>query len=494
VGVKLLRTPQVDADLEKHQMAAPAAAKDVKARDPFPVYYSMGESVLVPKYSPLAKSCPIELPRPGDPDQYLRWQTKTPLKDSQKPGAERAYQVLLKDGGCLIKGDTGSGKTVVGLNMAYRLQPKTTLVLVDQLDIAKQWAVRARQFLPDVSLEFLMPQAEAKEIMSAVGEASEPTQGVIIIATAQSLYRSTKYTPENPIKCELLICDEVHVFGAPTFMHAIFKVDFGRSIGLTATDDRKDGLDWVFRQCLGWPVMEFEGEVMSPLVIRMPAPSCDIKTEEWRRAWCRKIRGFTWEAKCKECAYYPSFPKYCGGNLPQNSNGQPNWGMLNRAGLVSAWSTHPEYLAWLQELISYLMKRKRRVFFFGEGRSFLITLYQWSVQKYGEQLVGIYLGKGKAADDAIDVSAQRDDALDKPLTFATYGVARKAIDVKAKDTAVFATPISDARQAAGRVRRVAENKKQPVILVPVPAKIYPFVSSWKKIEQQFREAGWTIQV
>lgn len=485
----------IDKKLLKHQVADPATTEGVKARESFDVYLQLPGKVVVPKFSPVVKDLVMANQAPssiGADNEFFTWNADIPLRQAQRPGAEKAFETLRDSMGCLIKGDTGSGKTVVGLNMVYRLQPARTLVLVDQLDIAKQWAVRARQFLPNVALKFLMPAAEARAIIKEIGEPQTPTKGEITIGTAQSLYRSKAYTYDTPFVCELLICDEVHVFGAPTFMQAIFKVNYGRSIGLTATDDRKDGLDWVFRQCLGWPIVEFEGEVMTPEVYKLEAPSGDLDPNEWRRAWCRYLRGFTWKAKCKECMFYSMYPIKCGGNLPLTSTGQPKWDLLNRAGLVSAWSALPEYQAWLKNVIETLMKKRRRTFFFGEGRAFLIDMYTWAAATYGADKVGIYLGKG-GADDQIDISFQRHDALDKPLTFVTYGVARKALDVKEKDAAVFATPISDARQAAGRVRRSAAGKKKPIIIVPVPSKIYPFVASWRKIKQQFMEAGWTIR-
>lgn len=471
----------------------------VKGRSSFPVYADLGDSVAVPRFSKVGTRALADgyvnhsSTVIGNEDEFLQWAPEYPLKPEQLPGAGKALDTLKSEFGCLIKGDTGSGKTVVGLNMAYWLQPARTLILVDQLDIAKQWAQRARQFLPNVRLEFLMPAAEVRELVSCIGVTENPTKGVITIATAQSLHRSTLYSIENQFQCELLICDEVHVFGAPTFMNSIFKVNYGRSIGLTATDDRKDGLDWVFRQCLGWPVVEFVGEVMTPIVYKLEAPSCGLKADEWRRAWCRQIRGFTWLTKCRTCVHFDKFPYECGGRLPLSDIGNPKWDLLNRAGLVSAWAGSTEYQIWLRGVVDTLMKKRRNIFFFGESRAFLLAMYAWAVEVYGETNVGIYMGKGGGDAEEVDVSFQRHNALEKPLTFATYGVARKALDVKEKDAAVFATPISDARQAAGRVRRTADGKKQPIIIVPVPSKIYPFVASWNKLAAYFKEAGWTIR-
>jgi hypothetical protein len=492
-------TATVD-QIKKFQVADPENVIGARSAQKFEVYAETQDGLLIPRYCPVvSKLVPrkdefvhTELSVIGAPDSNVLWAADRPLRSSQLPGAANAEEVLIKKRGCVIRGDTGSGKTVVGLNMVYRLQPEKVLILVDQLDIAKQWAARIREFLPNANLEYIMPKAEAKEIEKSIPAATTTGKTVITIATAQSLHRSTEITHDKPFTCELLICDEVHVFAAPTFMSAIFKVNFGRSIGLTATADRKDGLQWIFHQCLGWTMVEFAGEVMDPIVYKLTAPSGNVNTEDWKMAWCRYKRGMTWHNKCKECPTYSLFPNDCGGNLPMAAPNRPAWDRLNRAGLLSAWVQTPEDQAWLKQLIEQVMKKEKNIFFFGDSRVFLINMAEWAIAEYGKDKVGIYLGKGGDSSEPDWVSEDRDLALTKPLTFCTYGVARKAIDVKEKDTAIFATPISDARQAAGRVRRTAKNKKQPIVIVPVPDTIYPFRASWRKIEKQFRDMGWKI--
>jgi hypothetical protein len=487
--------------IRKYQVADPGNIIGARNAQKFSVYAETQDGLLIPRYCPVVRGLVprkdefvhTELAVINPPDSMVSWAESRPLRSAQLPGAANAETTLIQKRGCIIRGDTGSGKTVVGLNMVYRLQPEKVLILVDQLDIAKQWAVRIREFLPNANLEYIMPKAEAKEIEAAVPPATPGGKTVITIATAQSLHRSTELTHDNPFKCELLICDEVHVFAAPTFMSAIFKVNFGRSIGLTATADRKDGLQWIFQQCLGWTMVEFAGEVMDPIVYKLTAPSGNVDTEDWKMAWCRYKRGMTWHNKCKSCDFYKLYPNECGGNLPMAAPNRPAWDRLNRAGLVAAWVQTPEYLEWLKALVDQTMSKGRNIFFFGDSRVFLITMAEWAIEKYGKEKVGIYLGKAGNSSEPDWVEEDRDSALTKPLTFCTYGVARKAIDVKEKDTAIFATPISDARQAAGRVRRTAANKKQPIVIVPVPETIYPFRASWRKIEKQFRETGWTIK-
>lgn len=176
------------------------------------------------------------------------------------------------------------------------------------------------------------------------------------------------------------------------------------------------------------------------------------------------------------------------------STGKVKWGNLNRVALIQEWCNSKEYQDWLMLVIDQLVKKKRNIFVFGDSRAFLLSLYERCVAKYGQKYTGIFLGKGPVLEGEKDVSWQRDTALAKPITFATYGVARKALDVVAKDAAILATPISDARQVAGRIRRVAKDKAQPILLVPVAMKIKMFRDAWNKIKLQFEAAGWEIKL
>ena len=502
--------PNLESLLATHQWAIPKVGAGTPAREGYPVYHKLADDggVLIPRYSPIIKELLahkdlIIKTEPSDiGGNHYEWNPARPMRDKQKPGAAAAEAALRKKRGCLIIGDTGSGKTVVGMRMMYQLQARRTLILVDQLDIARQWAERLREFVPNVVPQFLLPADEARKIMRYVDRKLGPARGKlnetsVTIGTAQSLYASAKYTVRNPFECELLIPDEVHVFGAPTFMGALFKVNYGYSCGLTATDDRKDELDWIFRQCLGTERVEFEGEVMDPVVYRLSAPGCGLQEEEWRMAWCDLNRGMTYLAACRECAFFELFPQACGGNLPtmrSKFKGRPpkvKWTRLNRGALVTALTNDDRYVRWCMGRITEMVQKKRSIFIFGEGRKFLIKMYERALEIWGEANVGLFLGKQKVVGET-NYSHQRDSALEKPITFVTYGVARKALDVEQKDCAFFATPVSDGRQAIGRVRRSKKGKVQPIVAVAVPA-LGTFKRSWVRLETQIRERGWEIK-
>jgi len=480
------------APLKPELTAQPAAPSGYPTRASFPLYLRISSGWLVPRYAAAvlrsAKQVAVRHDPPTTTETDRVWSEKYPLRPGQRDGAEQAERVLRAERGCLLKGDTGSGKTVVGLHLIHRLRPATVLVLVDQLDIVTQWAERVRQFLPQTALRFLLPKAVATELGRKYPDPSEPDPGTFTIGTVQSLLASKQYTATEPFACDLLLCDEVHVFAAPVFSGAMRSVDFHYALGLTATDDRKDGLEWVFRAYLGPTVVSFAGEVLTPRVFQALAPSGGLHADDYRTNWCRRLHSRTTPTRCVACPYFPRFPE-CGGALPRTVRNEVVWDRkIDRMGLLQAWTAKLEYLAWLHDsVITPLVAKDRRLFVFGELREFLEEMHRRGQETFGDDKVGLYLGQ-RGARESI---ALRKAALSKQVTYCTYGVARKALDVPDKDVAVFGTPIADGRQAAGRVRRTAPNKPVPLIVVPVP-NIGPFIGTWRKLSRQFKDQGWTI--
>lgn len=500
-GVKrgcVLWTGAVPAKVRRRLETQQQAEGEGRAATSFPVWLETDQGLLLPRYSPLcAKLVDLTDDEPdyaGAPDAHFQWEASMPLRPEQQPGAAKALRTLRSERGCLIRGDTGSGKTVVGMRMIYELQPRSVLVLVDQRDIAQQWGERIRKFMPSTRISFLMPESERRRLAKIVGPPiGKPSVGGVLIGTAQSLRQSTRFRPDAPLPIELLICDEVHVFGAPSFVDALFRVNYRYALGLTATDDRKDGLDWVFRQFVGFTVVPFSGRVMAPKIYALQAPDCGIVEDRWYMNFCRQKKSMTWAERCTDCAFFDVFPHDCGGDLPMKRDVVDWNGELNRSGMVSAWCTHPDYLDWLETVVDKLIEKRRRIFVFGDSREFLIASAERAVRKHGHAVVGVFLGQGRREGEP-NLKTQRATALSKQVTYATYGVARKALDVPDKDAAVLATPISDARQVVGRVRRSKDGKAQPIVVVPLVPTIPSFMRSWLRIKRQFEEEAWSVIV
>jgi len=420
----------------------------------------------------------------GTTGQYLCWNADKELRPAQEPGVTSIVSALKTYLGCTMHGKTGSGKTVMALRSMYLLQPKRTVVLVDQLDIAEQWATRIQEYLPNTKIRFLAPEATKSQLNKTVAS-DQTSEGTVLIVSAQSLYRSERLSAESPLVCDMLVCDEAHVFSAPTFLAAMFKINFHISLALTATPDRKDNLQNLFLHMLGDKVIEVAGDTMLPTIVRMSAPNAGINSSDWNMVWCRIPKETTWKVKCQSfCEHHLKFPLCVG------SPKKPNVPKLNRSGMVAALSNSPEFIAWALSIIERLIAKNRKIFVFAEGREILETLCEKITASRGE-IAGVFLGKGtKTKTD--QTRQQRGNSLKLQVTFVTFGVAKKALDVAEKDCALFLTPPADPRQPVGRIMRTYPGKPNPVAIVAVP-EIPTFFHTWRKLKACAKSMGWPIK-
>lgn len=130
----------------------------------------------------------------------------------------------------------GFGKTTCALYLACRLQKKT-LVVVHKQFLATQWQERIRTCVPSASV-------------SVVQGGACDTSGDFVIAMLQTLI-SRQYDASTFAECGLVIVDEVHHVAAEVFGQAVMNLQARRTLGLTATPERKDRLGRVVEWFMG---------------------------------------------------------------------------------------------------------------------------------------------------------------------------------------------------------------------------------------------------
>jgi len=399
--------------------------------------------------------------------------TKFTLKPHQKEPVQITVKTLVKNTGALLQAPCGSGKTVMALSVAASLGLTSVIILVDQVNIAVQWQSSIWAVLGLRSEIFC---ADYKQVTDKAVHAD----GFRIIV-AQSLMRQNFVN--NPIACDLLIVDEAHVFSAPAFLSSVFNVAFTYSLALTATPDRKDALEWVFQAVLGREIIEATKPSNNARInIVNIKLSTQIKTSDYTMWWCRPKKKSTWLAACASCDLYDLYPK-CGG-AALYSSGKPR---IMMAGLIKRVVFDPDYVAFTKETLASFHKNKRQALIFSHLKEHLRFLYSFAVEAFGEDACGLYIG-GALAED----KKNRQDAMTKPLTFCTYSIANKALDVPHKDTAFFTSPISDIRQAKGRVERDVPGKNRPVIIDPVIADIGMFRGMANKRQKTYKDTNCAI--
>lgn len=177
---------------------------------------------------------------------------------------ERAVKTVLEAGGGVILAPTGSGKTFMALNLIARLEQKT-LVLVKSKDLAEQWRAEIRRVLG----------TEA-----GFWGSGKRTDGAIIVALAQTVSGQ----PVEGFGCVLL--DEAHACPARQCYDILTSIKAKYRIGLTATPERRDGLQPMLFAAMGPIVAEISeadvGDGVLPVtVVQQQIPYRGGKIDSW---------------------------------------------------------------------------------------------------------------------------------------------------------------------------------------------------------------------
>ena len=184
-----------------------------------------------------------------DPEQLLEESLDTcyheppPLSDvplldfpDLYPWQSDAMEAWFADGRIgVVEAVTGAGKTRLGLAaMVDALERgRRVVIMVPTLALVEQWVRQVREMFPGIVI--------SKDAVRSPG-------WHVLIDTVQTLARTNPLWRSEPA---LLIADEVHRYGAPTFSRAL-RPGFVERLGLTATyergDDGDDILSTYFRE------------------------------------------------------------------------------------------------------------------------------------------------------------------------------------------------------------------------------------------------------
>ena len=184
------------------------------------------------------------------------------LRDYQK----RAVQAALEAGGGVVQAPTGSGKTFLALNLIARLGQKT-LVLVRNKDLAAQWLTEIRRVLG---------------IEAGLIGAGKRTDGEIVVGLVQTV--STQSL--GGFGCVVL--DEAHNAPARQAFDLLNRTTARYRLGLTATPQRRDGLEPMLFAALGPVVAEIREEdvgkgVLPVTVVTREVPYCGDQVDSWAK-------------------------------------------------------------------------------------------------------------------------------------------------------------------------------------------------------------------
>ena len=128
----------------------------------------------------------------------------------------------------VVQAVTGAGKTLIGVSACVEghAAGRRALVLVPTLELQRQWRAVLRLHAPQLRVGLL-----------GGGEQQDLRRADVLVSTVSSAARHRPLLPDG--RPGLLIADECHRYGAPTWAEALDPA-FERRLGLTATLERGD--------------------------------------------------------------------------------------------------------------------------------------------------------------------------------------------------------------------------------------------------------------
>lgn len=343
----------------------------------------------------------------GKPD----WSVK------QRDWVQKVYDALARARikGVIGEAPTSFGKTVCTMKLIGMLG-RTTLVIVHKDFQLMQWAKAAKTWLGLTDEEIGLVRGPKCEF---VGKS-------LVLAMVESLASRRDYPEEFYRYFGVVVGDEVHRLGAPEWSRAMPMFPAEIRFGVSATPRRKDGLDKAFWWSIG-PVAARETEwYVKPTVYQVGWP---VWIEPRKYAIVR-----TNPATGEERVLKVILPK-----------------------LVNILVGLDKYNVWLVQEIQKAAEKGRTILVLSDRREHLTLLKELfdDVTK-GMFNTGFYWGTTKKSDQAT--------AHEKDVLFGTFGKAKEALDIQALDTLFLTTPRADVEQDVGRILRLDEDKKPPIVV------------------------------
>lgn len=329
------------------------------------------------------------------------------LEEDQERGVTAVLEAFEDDRmGGILQAAPGWGKTVVAMAIIARMNVPT-LVTVHKTFLLNQWKKRIARFLPN-----------AKVGIAREGKC-EYEGNHIVIGINTSLH-VRQYPDEFYRHFGLVISDEVHRIGAPTWSNIPPKFNAKWRLGLSATPRRSDGAQDLFFNHIGPLVFKGRVEMLAPQIKRV-------------------------------------FSKTY---LPESMKQNPSL-------ITSMMATRLlcANMARNEEIVSQLIRAcqaGRKILLLSAIRERHVVPLEALFRRKWPQTSGpcpttsFYLGGMK--------DHEFDEAEDAQVIFATSQMAKEGLDIPPLDTLFLTTPMGNVEQAVGRIQRKCVGKKDPVVV------------------------------
>lgn len=178
-----------------------------------------------------------------------------------RPYQERAIEAALKKDQGIIVAPTGSGKTMIALEIIRQRQQKT-LIIVHSKDLASQWKENIKERF-GIETGFL-----------GDGEWTEGES--ITIGMIQTLAKREELVKKLDVG--IVFADEGHHCPSKSYFEVIGWLGAKYRYALSATPNRRDGLEKVIYRAVGNPIIEISKKEVEELRATVPAIVKSIRT------------------------------------------------------------------------------------------------------------------------------------------------------------------------------------------------------------------------
>lgn len=366
------------------------------------------------------------------------------LRDLQKRAVSQTLEQLEVWGGSFIIADCGFGKTRIGMSLATRLKRKT-LILCNREVLMLQWASVIKELQPSWTISWLQgSDSFTKPTMKCGGQTflGASVDSDICVASIDTLVDSN--VPKDILHSfGLVIVDEAHHLAAATLVHALPLLASRYIVSLSATPDRRDGLEHAIYWLAG-PV--------SFVYKRLPSIT--------------GIHGSVIIQKLMATG--------CSQHEKMYANGQ-----LAFAEMTTSLSIDTRRNKYIIEAIRDILHRQKIIVV-----SSLVAHCSLLRDAFPDQVTALMAGPTVESIKAKDPSTK--------LVFATYSMLEEGYDDPNLDTLILSTPRSRVQQTVGRIERTKEGKSVPLVIDVVdPFSIYP--NMWFKRFHFYKSRGFQIE-
>lgn len=367
----------------------------------FPVFKESDEYLSIPKFYGLNK-----FGKPEKNDEIIGNKINFKFNGELRPKQNDIVKTLKShmdkhDGGGICVG-CGEGKTVMGIYLSHCYKVKT-LIIVHKTFLLNQWMERFQQF------------TNAKVGIIQQNKIVVDDKDVVI-GMLQSIAKE-KYDFDIFREFGLVIFDEAHHAPSKFFSKALPIISCKKTLFLTATPKRSDGLDKVLYWYFGNIV--YKSPPSKNVNVQVKIYKYNISHEKFRESYIR----FTHE--------------------------------VNRAQTISRISKISKRNKFIiKQIEEILIEDNRKILVLSDRIEHLQKLKEKLDDK--EINSDFYIGGMKQAK--LDIAAEA------TVILASYGMAAEALDIPTLNTLVMVTPRREIEQSVGRILRTKNHQVIPLIV------------------------------